>query len=182
MYKKLLLFFAVFILSFSVYAQTREELEQAAPLALQNQEFILYFQPVCKFDKNKICGAEVLSRWNYQGKLITPGKFIPLFEENGFIKQFDAYVLEHTLKHLQAWQKEGLQIGFLSVNISARELDNLAFPQHIKSLLENGSDISLRVRAHYGVDTALSLAVERNNPEVIKLLFTLSPKRSREIF
>ena len=135
MYRKLLLCFVLFISAFSLNAQTREELEQAAPAALANKEFILYFQPICKFDKSKICGAEVLTRWNKGGQLIPPGKFIPLFEENGFIKALDAYVIDNTLKYLQTWENENLQIGFLTVNISALELDDLEFIEYLKNLL-----------------------------------------------
>ena len=135
MYKKLLLCFVLFVLSFSLYAQTKEELTQAAPAALAAEEFVLYFQPICKFNKNKICGAEVLTRWDKDGKLISPGKFIPLFEENGFIKALDAYVLNNTLKYMNAWQKEGLQIGFISVNISAKEVDDLEFVEYLKALI-----------------------------------------------
>ena len=134
MYKKVFLLLISLMLSIPLFAQSTEDLEQMAPLALKNGEFILYFQPICKFNKSKICGAEVLTRWIRRNKLISPGKFIPIFEENGFIREFDAYVLDNTLKYLQAWQNEGLQIGFLSVNISAKELDDLDFIDYLKSL------------------------------------------------
>lgn len=135
MYKKLFLCFVLFVLPLSLQAQTKEELTQAFPAALAAEEFVLYFQPICKFNKNKICGAEVLTRWDKDGKLISPGKFIPLFEENGFIKALDAYVLNNTLKYMNAWQKEGLQIGFISVNISAKEVDDLEFVEYLKALI-----------------------------------------------
>ena len=135
MYKKTIILLSFLFLCGSLFAQSNEELKQAAPLALKNEEFVLYFQPICKFNKNRICGAEVLTRWNKEGKLIPPGRFVPLFEENGFIKGFDAYVLNHALKYLQAWKEEGLKIGFLSINISAVELDDLEFVEYLKSLL-----------------------------------------------
>ncbi len=135
MYKKIFLPLIILTLSVLSFAQSADYLEQQAPLALQNKEFILYFQPICKFNKNKICGAETLTRWKKDGKIIPPGKFIPLFESNGFIKAFDAYVLDNALKYLQTWGKENLQIGFLTVNISALELEDLEFVNYLKNLL-----------------------------------------------
>ena len=95
MLKKLSLLVTACLLSGFLFAQTTKELEKAAPLALKNREFVLYFQPICKFNKNKICGAEILTRWQTEKGLIPPYKFIPLFEENGFITELDKYVFEN---------------------------------------------------------------------------------------
>lgn len=135
MNKKLFLLLTLLLFGTVSFAQSTNYLEQIAPMALKNREFVLYFQPICKFDQNKICGAEVLTRWIRKGEVISPGKFIPIFEENGFIKEFDAYVVDNALNYLQDWQNEGLQIGFLSINISAIELDNMEFIEYLKSLL-----------------------------------------------
>jgi len=137
MFKKIfLILFALFLGGF-LFAQSAAELESQAPQALKDKEFILYFQPICKFNKNKICGAEALIRWQKDGELIAPYKFIPLFESNGFIKQIDTYVVENVLQYLKAWQDKGLKVGFISLNISALELDDANFLKQIKTLLEN---------------------------------------------
>lgn len=136
MLKKIfLLLFTLFLGGF-LFAQSAAELENSAPNALKNKEFILYFQPICKFNKKKICGAEALIRWNKGGELIAPFKFIPLFEKNGFIKQIDRYVVENVLNYLKIWQNKGLEIGFISLNISALELDDTSFLEQVKALLE----------------------------------------------
>lgn len=136
MYKKLLLLLILFLFSGILYSQTAKEIAKDAPLALQNGEFVLYFQPICKFDKKKICGAEVLTRWQNGDKLIPPGKFIPVFEENGFIKEMDKYVFENTLKHINTWQEKGLQIGFISLNLSALDLEDTELISYFKFLLK----------------------------------------------
>lgn len=136
MFKKLSLMFFVLIFGGFLFAQSAAELESWAPQALKNKEFVLYFQPICKFSKKKVCGAEALIRWQRDGKLIAPYKFIPLFENNGFIKQIDIFVVESVLKYLQTWQEKGLKTGFISLNISALELAEENFLPQIKTLLE----------------------------------------------
>ncbi len=135
MFKKLFLLLFVLFFGGALFAQSAAELENSAPNALKNKEFILYFQPICKFNKKKICGAEALIRWNKGGELIAPFKFIPLFENNGFIKQIDRYVVENVLNYLKIWQDKGFKIGFISLNISALELDDISFLEQIKTLL-----------------------------------------------
>ena len=137
MFKKLFLLLFILLCGTFLFAQSAAELDKLAPQALKNKEFILYFQPICKFNKNKICGAEALIRWQKDGKLIAPYKFIPLFESNGFIKQIDFYVVENVLQYLKAWNDKGLKVGFISLNISALELDDTNFLKQIKTLLEN---------------------------------------------
>lgn len=121
--------------SSALFALESKDIEMTIPLALKNGEFVLYFQPLCRFDKSKICGAEALSRWQKEGQVISPGKFIPLFEESGFIKEFDVYVFEKVLKHLSAWQAKGLKINFITLNISALDLDDLTILDKFKQLL-----------------------------------------------
>ncbi len=62
--------------------------------AVNNHEFVVYYQPkICLMDQ-KMIGAEALVRWQKDGGLIPPNDFIPLFEKNGFIQRLDMYVLE----------------------------------------------------------------------------------------
>ena len=65
--------------------------------ALKNEEFVLYLQPKYELQRNSIAGAEVLVRWiTADGRMISPGEFIPVFERNGFILKLDQYVWEKT--------------------------------------------------------------------------------------
>ena len=75
--------------------------------ALKNEEFVLYLQPKYELQRNSIAGAEVLVRWiTADGRMISPGEFIPVFERNGFILKLDQYVWEKTCQLLAGWTTE----------------------------------------------------------------------------
>ena len=114
-----------------------KEIENSMHQALKDEEFKLYFQPKCSFDKNDICSAEVLVRWqNRKRGLLLPDQFIPIFENNGFIIKLDFYVLEMALQNLRAWLDAGLRPCKLSINFSRLHLkDELSLPK-IKILLD----------------------------------------------
>ena len=93
--------------------------------ALKNEEFVLYLQPKYELQRNSIAGAEVLVRWiTADGRMISPGEFIPIFERNGFITKLDYYVWEKTCKLLAGWIAEGKKPSPVSVNISRVSLYN----------------------------------------------------------
>lgn len=93
--------------------------------ALKNEEFVLYLQPKYELQRNSIAGAEVLVRWiTADGRMISPGEFIPVFERNGFILKLDQYVWERTCQLLAGWRDEGRKIFPVSVNISRVSLYN----------------------------------------------------------
>ena len=98
-----------------------EELIDNFTQALEEEQFKLYFQPKynIKGDKPAFASAEVLVRW-ISPKLgfVSPGEFIPLFEENGLISKLDSYILEKSAEYMSKWQKKfGITIP-LSVNLS----------------------------------------------------------------
>ncbi len=114
-----------------------KEIENSVQQAMKDDEFKLYFQPKCAFDKNNICSAEVLVRWqNPKHGIILPDQFIPIFEHNGFIIKLDFYMLERTLQVLRSWIDAGLKPCKLSINFSRLHLkDELSLPK-IKILLD----------------------------------------------
>lgn len=87
--------------------------------ALDAHEFFIMFQPKISLADDRIVGAEALVRWNSpKFGLLTPDKFIPLFERNGFITKLDYYVYEEVFKFLQARLIKGEQVVPISVNMS----------------------------------------------------------------
>lgn len=87
--------------------------------ALENGEFFVMYQPKISLKDEKICGAEALVRWNNPEEgFMTPDKFIPLFERNGFIKKLDFYVYEQVFKLLQRQLAAGKDLVPISVNMS----------------------------------------------------------------
>ena len=104
-----------------------EEVEITAKMnaALLNKEFHVYFQPKHSLDDERIVGAEALVRWITPEKgIVPPDKFIPIFEENGFIMKLDAFVWEETCRFISEYQAQGIDIPPISVNVSQVDLYN----------------------------------------------------------
>ena len=105
--------------------------------AIKNEEFLVYFQPKYSItgDKPRLTSAEALVRWrHHELGMISPGVFIPLFENNGLITKLDKYVWKHTSMYLNKWKHEYKKIVPISVNVSRIDL----FDPH---LIDNLNDI-----------------------------------------
>jgi len=105
--------------------------------ALENQEFKVYLQPKYSTRKEKLSAAEALVRWVHPVLgFISPGKFIPIFERNGFILQLDDYMLREVSRLQALWASEGKKLVPISVNISRAHfaVENLA--EHICSIVD----------------------------------------------
>lgn len=113
--------------------QIESEMEQA----LQSGQFQIYLQPKYRLPGRTVEGAEALVRWIHPQKgLIPPGKFIPLFEENGFITQLDAYVWEETCKLIRRWIDQGKKPLPVSVNVSRMHIYNQDLREILSRLVE----------------------------------------------
>lgn len=87
--------------------------------ALEQKQFKLYLQPKVEMSSGRIIGAESLVRWQHpQDGLILPGRFVPLFERNGFIVRMDEYVWDLTCQNLRMWIDKGYKPMPVSVNVS----------------------------------------------------------------
>lgn len=96
-----------------------KKLENGFEKALADKKFEVWYQPKFNSHTGKIVGSEALIRWRADdGSLISPGRFIPLFEKNGNIIRLDEYVFREVCRQQKEWQKEGIQILPESVNIS----------------------------------------------------------------
>jgi diguanylate cyclase (GGDEF)-like protein len=102
-----------------------EQLIEDFPAALRERQFLVFFQP--KFDVQRdepmLSSAEALVRWRHPKLgMISPGVFIPLFENNGLIQALDQYVWADAAAHIRAW-KERLGVALpVSVNVSRVDL------------------------------------------------------------
>ena len=119
-----------------------EELIDAFPQALQEGQFKLFFQPKYNItgDKPIFTSAEVLIRWiNPKFGFVSPGEFIPLFEENGLISQLDAYILEKAAEYMKSWkEKYGLYIP-LSLNLSRVDIYRPNLVEEIISYVDSNN-------------------------------------------
>ena len=87
--------------------------------ALDAHEFFVMYQPKISLVDEKIVGAEALVRWNSPTLgLLTPDKFIPLFEKNGFITKLDFFVYEEVFKFIKGQLAKGETVLPVSVNMS----------------------------------------------------------------
>ena len=114
-----------------------QEITQTMSRALKNREFVVYYQPKHSLDDEGIIGAEALVRWNNPKKgMISPGDFIPVFEENGFIMKLDAYVWGETCKFIRKRLDEGKNVPPISVNVSRVNLYNPDLCKYLDNLVK----------------------------------------------
>lgn len=93
--------------------------------ALETEQFAVYFQPKYNVKSRQPVGAEALVRWEHPEKgMISPGKFIPIFEKNGFITKLDYFVWNRVCFMLRGWIDEGEKPNPISVNVSRVNLFN----------------------------------------------------------
>lgn len=103
--------------------------------ALDNDEFVLHYQPQINNDTGKLVGFEALIRWQHPTLgLIPPGKFIKLAEENGLITQIGEWVINEACSQNKKWQDNGMNPVKMSVNLSTQQFltrDLLAFMEEM---------------------------------------------------
>ncbi len=104
------------------------EIELKAQQALDEGRFEVFYQLKRDISKDEWIGSEALVRWrDSDGKLIPPGQFIPIFEENGFVVQIDTYVFENVCKQLREMINNGIKVVPVSVNLSKKHFRDLNF-------------------------------------------------------
>jgi EAL domain-containing protein (putative c-di-GMP-specific phosphodiesterase class I)/GGDEF domain-containing protein len=115
-----------------------EQIAKEAAQALYDERFLVYLQPKYRLESEKIAGAEALIRWNHPSYgLLTPNVFLPLLEENGMITQIDFYVLETVCKFIRDWLRDEKKAVPVSVNLSARHLENHLFIQKLLEIVDS---------------------------------------------
>lgn len=99
------------------------QLESDLYKACKNKEFELFYQPQVASDGMTIMGAEALLRWcKADGTKVLPPDLISQAEDNGYIHEIGAWVIDEACNTLKRWQQQGLELS-LAVNISARQLE-----------------------------------------------------------
>jgi EAL domain-containing protein (putative c-di-GMP-specific phosphodiesterase class I) len=118
-------------------ATKRLALESNLRRAIQNEEFLVHYQPRVSVDSLTITGVEALVRWQHptQG-LIPPAEFIPLAEDTGLIVPIGEWVLRTACLQGRRWQDEGFAPIQIAVNISARQFHDQDLAQTVIRILE----------------------------------------------
>lgn len=147
----------------SMLDNIREEksIENIMEDALEKGEFMVYLQP--KYDLNtsskKIIGAEALVRWKHEGEIISPGRFIPIFEKNGFVTKLDFYMFREVCKLQKKWKNLGLEPKNISVNMSRLHFPNRNF---VKTLSDCCVEFDIEPK-YFEIEITESAAYENIN-------------------
>lgn len=116
----------------------RIELEASMRSALANNEFILYYQPKVPIFGETHFEFETLMRWNHAEKgMISPGLFIPLAEDTGYIQTLGDWAIEQTCRQIELWNRKGYKNVSVSTNLSPVQLNYGNPLQTIKQALSN---------------------------------------------
>ncbi|MGN0435097.1 MAG: EAL domain-containing protein, partial [Wujia sp.] len=121
------------------YTYRVKEISMSFPKALENEEFVVYYQPKVDLKTETICGCEALVRWIRDGKLVPPMDFIPILEQEGSVCILDFYVLEHVCKDIRKWIDSGIEPVRVSVNFSKLHLHNKMLANRIISIMDKYS-------------------------------------------
>lgn len=114
-----------------------QKIINAMEMAIQNKEFTLYLQPKYDIEQGTIIGAEALVRWiSQENGFISPGDFIPVFENNGFVYEVDKFIWEESCRYLRKWLDEGREVHPISVNVSRIDLYDPKLVKHLVDLRE----------------------------------------------
>lgn len=112
---------------------TMQDLHQA----IEQREILPYYQPKVRIDTGKPVGFEALARWRHPEKgMIPPGEFIPIFEQYDLIADLTTLILDQTFEQSSAWLEVGFQFN-ISVNLSAKVLNNLDIPDYLLNKVNN---------------------------------------------
>ncbi len=115
-------------------------LENQLRQALDNEEFVLYYQPKVNLVSGKLTSAEALIRWNDpRTGLVPPGKFIPILEETGLIYEVGRWALRRAIADYLRWLGAGLPAVRIAVNVSPLQLRNLGFTAEIEQVIDMGA-------------------------------------------
>lgn len=135
--------------------------------AIENQEFIPYFQPIVDIHTGRIKGVETLVRWyHHEAGFISPGEFIPISEKTGQIFKITDIIIDKSFKQKQVWNEMGYKNLTMNVNISSKSINrgNIRFQleDKLKEYKLQGQEIILEV-----TETA---SIEEENVEEALLL------------
>ena len=128
-------FYAFYDSEHDTYTPARLTLLAELRRAIDNRELVLHYQPKASLRNGEVTSVEALVRWQHpESGLIFPDAFIPAVQHTGLIKPLTLYVIDEALRQCRSWQEAGLSLS-VSVNLSMRNLVDVAFPDHVQTLL-----------------------------------------------
>jgi EAL domain-containing protein (putative c-di-GMP-specific phosphodiesterase class I)/DNA-binding NarL/FixJ family response regulator len=123
-------------LALSTQARLRSDLADDLRAALHAGELRLHYQPLIEVATRRAVGFEALVRWQHPTKgAISPALFIPLAEESDLILEVGEFVLRTACTQMMQWEREGMSVVPLAVNISAVQLQHPGFADGVRRVL-----------------------------------------------
>lgn len=111
-------------------------LEKELLLALEQKQFVLYYQPQWNIREQRIDGFEALVRWHHPERgVVMPGQFLPQMEQIGLMRELDMQLLEQAVETLGRWRKQQLWLS-VAVNMSPIHFEQPGLKQRIQQLLQ----------------------------------------------
>jgi len=112
--------------------------------ALENENFIIYYQPYFDTKTKELKGFEALLRWKLGSELISPIKFIPILEETGLIRDVEKWVVKEVCNQINEWKSKEYKPVPVSINISPISFKKENFIENLTEIVEeNKIDPSL---------------------------------------
>ena len=115
-------------------ALERIELENDLHSAIENDQFVLHYQPLIDIQTNTVVCCEVLLRWNRPGydQLMSPARFITIAEDVGLIDTIGSWVIQTACKQYGLWKDLGTTLERIAINVSAHQFSNPNFVESVQ--------------------------------------------------
>lgn len=118
--------------------QNQIKLEKDLRMAVEKNEFVLYYQPLVETQSSRIVGVEALIRWNHPKKgLVYPDEFIGVAEESNIILEMGEWIVYEAMEQMKKWKNKGYGLEKMSINIALKQLEDSSFIDCMKEMLKN---------------------------------------------
>jgi diguanylate cyclase (GGDEF)-like protein len=144
----------------------RLALEHRLRGALDNERYLLYYQPKIDIASGELDGVEALLRWDDPERgIVSPGEFLPILESTGMIVSVGEWALHHAAAQCQRWKAAGLRPIHVAVNCSPLQLRRPGFAELVQDVVQGWSGDG------WGLDLEIteSLLIDPESDEVRKL-------------
>ncbi|MGG7604676.1 EAL domain-containing protein [Massilia sp. BKSP1R2A-1] len=126
-----------FTAGMNVQVLARLDLELALRGALEDKQFVLYYQPKLELNTGRVSGVEALLRWNRPGYgLVYPAEFVPVMEETGLVVRVGEWIVDEACRQIAAWNADGVRDLRVAVNVSSRQFVEGDLESVIRAALE----------------------------------------------
>ena len=141
----------------------RMKLENALHRAMDNNEFVMVYQPKYQIADNQLIGIEALVRWETEEfGTVSPSQFIPIAEANGFIVQLGEWITETICRQVLDWKTKGLQVPRMAINVSGVQIKDKNFVDRMSQIIDSsgvtGNDLEFELTESILMKNALETA------------------------